>query len=180
MMTDPTGQGRYANAAREVGRPALSGGIFFHEADWTNISGTSTDCRALRLRGTRPRARRTDASTRSTRMRCGSSLGAGPPDARTNVVRLTFDDFAPETVRCRIRAVRAWPVLPGKTKRGTDATRWTSAAVRRVPERASACLYRLAEDESRRATFAGENGERPSFLRTGARAASGSERRRPR
>lgn len=167
MMTDPTGQGRYANAPVKWDVRLTSGGIFFHEADWTNISGTSTDCGHCGFTGNAPAGTSHGCINEKHEDAVWFYRWAPAPDASTNVVRLTFDDFAPET--CDVVSAPSAPgsVPPGKTNVGTDATRQDLAAgydeCLSGAAHASYCL----EDVTSTSYICWRNGERSSSgLRT--------------
>ena len=96
MMTDPTGQGRYANDPVKWDVRLTAGGIFFHEADWTNIPGTSRDCGHCGFTGNAP-AGTSHGCINEKHDDAVWFYGWAPPSSGgASVVHLTFDAFAPE------------------------------------------------------------------------------------
>lgn len=124
MMTDPTGQGRYTNEPVKWDVRLTSGGIFFHEADWTNIPGTSKDCGHCGFTGNAPAGTSHGCINEKHDDAVWFYQWAPAPDSSTNVVHLTFDAFAPET--CDVVSSTSGgggPTPTGKQNVGTDATK---------------------------------------------------------
>lgn len=126
MMTDPTGQGRYENAPVKWDVRLTWGGIFLHEADWTNIPGTSSDCGHCGFTANAPAGTSHGCINEKHEDAVWFYRWSPAPDPSTNVVHLTFDAFAPETcdvVSTPAKADPADPGAPAKRNVGTDAAK---------------------------------------------------------
>jgi hypothetical protein len=128
MMTDPTGQGRYTNAPVKWDVRLTNGGIFFHEADWTNIPGTSSDCGHCGFTGNAP-AGTSHGCVNEKHDDAVWFYGWAPaPDPRVNVVHLSFDSFAPEACDVVSAPSGGSPAPAAKRNAGTDEAKQDTGA----------------------------------------------------
>lgn len=153
MMTDPTGQGRYENEPVNWDVRLTMGGIFFHEANWTNIPGTSTDCGHCGYTANAPAGtshgcinqRKADAKWFYT--------WSPAPDRTRNVVHLSFDKLPAEA--CDVvseKATAPAPTAPtAKRNVGTDEAKQDTKAgydeCLRTPAYATYCLEDLGASD---------------------------------
>lgn len=96
FMTDPTGQGRYTNEEVHWNVRLTAGGIHFHQANWSNITGASTDCGHCGYVGSAPYGTSHGCVNQRSADARWFYDWAPTPSATKKVVRLSFDAFAPE------------------------------------------------------------------------------------
>lgn len=153
MMTDPTGQGRYTNAPVKWDVRLTSGGIFFHEADWTNIPGTSSDCGHCGFTGNAPAGTSHGCINEKHDDAVWFYAWAPAPNPSVNVVHLAFEPFAPEA--CDV-------VSGGKRNVGTDEVKQDTEAGYDACLRSAAYASFCLEDLSATDYLCWRNGQRSS------------------